>query len=279
MEQAFAAARDVAMLGNAQGVEPEKVLVLETVGRVEDFFRALRGLAGLEWLTEWDEYDIPPEPDLFFDREKPDKQLSGRLYLLMSNQQGMRDLLSLWQKFRVNPEDPGFAWGKGRWRNMFLQLREIRPWDFNDRLFETGIIEDWQERLAAGEERVRVEVELWFRGNPQLRQRASNSIRQAAEELGGELISEAVIEGISYHALLLELPIEQVGTLLEGGNARLAYADQVMYFRPVGQSAVPALEGEPASSDGPEGDVDVAGSPVIALLDGLPSRKPPMACR
>src|SRR5687767_1751510 len=58
LEETFRIARETALRDNPAGVQPEKVLVLETVGRVDDFVRAIRGLPGLEWLTEWDEFEI-----------------------------------------------------------------------------------------------------------------------------------------------------------------------------------------------------------------------------
>ncbi len=49
----------------ADGVEPEYVLVLETVGRIEDFERAVRAIKGLEWLAEIDTDDIEPNTDYY----------------------------------------------------------------------------------------------------------------------------------------------------------------------------------------------------------------------
>ena len=46
------------------GTEPETVLVIEIVGRIEDFKQAIEGL-GLEWLGEWDLTDIEPDEDFY----------------------------------------------------------------------------------------------------------------------------------------------------------------------------------------------------------------------
>jgi len=43
---------------STQGIEPEYVLVLETLGRIEDFERAIRAIKGLEWLAEIDTDEI-----------------------------------------------------------------------------------------------------------------------------------------------------------------------------------------------------------------------------
>src|SRR5437879_4619241 len=54
-----------------QGLEPEMVLVLETIGRIDDFYKAVRQIGGLEWLGEWDEDALEPEAGAFFDEEAP----------------------------------------------------------------------------------------------------------------------------------------------------------------------------------------------------------------
>ncbi|MBV6519203.1 MAG: hypothetical protein DCC43_09165 [Candidatus Brocadia sp.] len=49
----------------ADGLEPENVLVIETVGEIEDFQRAVRYIHGLEWLAEIDEEAIEPDDDFY----------------------------------------------------------------------------------------------------------------------------------------------------------------------------------------------------------------------
>ena len=46
------------------GLEPETVLVIEIIGRV-DKFQAAVSAAGLEWLGEWDQFDIAPDDDFY----------------------------------------------------------------------------------------------------------------------------------------------------------------------------------------------------------------------
>ncbi|MCR4292556.1 MAG: hypothetical protein NUV76_06750 [Candidatus Kuenenia sp.] len=49
----------------ADGLEPEYVLVIETVGKIEDFQMAVRAIPGLEWLAEIDEEAIEPDDDFY----------------------------------------------------------------------------------------------------------------------------------------------------------------------------------------------------------------------
>lgn len=47
------------------GIEPELVLVIETIGKIEDFQRAVSAIPGLEWLAEIDEEEMEPDEDYY----------------------------------------------------------------------------------------------------------------------------------------------------------------------------------------------------------------------
>ncbi|MDO9581277.1 MAG: hypothetical protein Q7J06_12075, partial [Bacteroidales bacterium] len=53
------------IVDSADGLEPEYVLVIETIGRIDDFQRAVRASPGLEWLAEIDEEAIDPDDSFF----------------------------------------------------------------------------------------------------------------------------------------------------------------------------------------------------------------------
>lgn len=88
-------ARRAELLSQPTGAIPEQVLVLETVGSVDDFMTAIRSIPGMEWLGEWEEEDILPDDDFYSDEEHRDKLLRGHLYLLMTNQTALSELLSM----------------------------------------------------------------------------------------------------------------------------------------------------------------------------------------
>ena len=48
-----------------EGIEPESVLVIETIGKIDDFQLAVRAVTGLEWLAEIDEEEIEPDEDYY----------------------------------------------------------------------------------------------------------------------------------------------------------------------------------------------------------------------
>ena len=271
--------RRIALQGNSLGLEPEQVLVLETVGPISEFIRSVEKVEGLEWMGEHELDDIPPG-DGFEDEADPDKPLKGQLFLVMSDLQALDQLRSLFDAWRKNP-DARFARGLAPLKKAFEHLHAIRHWDVEDRLRETGLLEDWQERLEYGNERVRFEAELWFRKSPDRRRSAELYLRQQLEALGGNIVAQTVIPEISYHGLLGEIEITQIEHLLDQRESRakikLFQCDDVMFMRPVGQCAFP-LDDE---TDHKEEDKAELGairhtaspaqpSPVIALFDGLP---------
>ncbi|SFR07122.1 S8 family peptidase [Desulfoscipio geothermicus] len=271
LERAFEACR-VEMRDDPTGIEPEKVLVLETVGKIDDFCKALRGIEGLEWLADSDLDDITPDNDFYVDEEHPDKALPGRLYLIFSNNRGLQELFSLWKTFCKNPEDPQFQRGRKKWGHLFKQLKDIHPWGPEDRLFETGLLEDWQERVAIGEEYMKIEIELWFRQSVDKRNKSEDIVQRLVHDLHGRVIGQACcIEEIAYHAILAELPIQKVEAIFKDRSIQLVRCEQVMFFRPVGQAVVDMPDDRESFSELTRDNLPLPqGNPIVALLDGLP---------
>jgi Subtilase family len=256
---------------NPDGVVPEQVLVLETVGRIDDFYRAVRRIRGLEWMGEFDLEDIAPDEDFYLEEDR-EAGLPGRVYLILHNQEGLAQLQSLWETFQRSPEHPQFSKGRTKFRDLFNQLRDLHPWGPEDRLRETGLLEGWQERVEAGQEVMRVEIELWAQNRSWARTRVENWVSNLIGQEGGRVLGRCdAAETIAYHALLTELPIQAVQRILQDPTVELARCEQVMFFRPPGQVLFTVPEGEPESVPAPaQGLERPAGEPIAALLDGLP---------
>ena len=62
--------RRIALQDNPLGLLPEQALVLETIGSIENFIRAVEKISGLEWLAEYELEDIAPQYG-FEDEESP----------------------------------------------------------------------------------------------------------------------------------------------------------------------------------------------------------------
>lgn len=263
-------ARRMELQQTAAGADPEQVLVFETIGSIENFANAVKRIEGFEWMGEIEADEILPDED-FYDEKKPGKKLSGRLYLVMTNQRALEEMLSLWRRYRDDPSMK-FELGFAKFRDVFLHLKNIRRWDVQDRLLETGLIEVWKEELAyEGERIIPFEAELWFRANPETRKAGADQVTELVEQSGGRILSQSIIEDIAYHGLLAELPASSIRAIVENPHTELVKCENVMFFRPVGQMVV--------GDKPPEGDVQAAetetlslpgGEPVVALLDGVP---------
>ncbi|TQE98663.1 MAG: hypothetical protein FKY71_12630, partial [Spiribacter salinus] len=266
--------RRLALQGNPFGIEPEQVLVLETIGTVERFLTAVRNIEGLEWLGEIEPDGVEPAHG-FHDADKPDKDLPGHIFLVMSDQRAMQELQRLFDLWKQNPKAK-FPTGQTALRDAFTHLSDIRPWGAEDRIRETGLQEDWHERKTSGQSIVPFEIELWHRDRFERRQQAEALLRQTVEDLGGTIVQRCEINEISYHALLGTVPITAAHDFIEKTTDRLNFGllrcEDVMYLRPVGQclTAPPIEDEQTETPPAVAGGEPIDSQPLIALLDGLP---------
>ena len=257
----------------ARALVPEEVVVLETVGTVGEFIRAVEKVPGMEWLAEVEAEGIPPDDDFFaLDKkgeERPGKTLRGRVFMVFTNQAALQQMVSLWERWM---SDRGLPRDLERWKTLFQQLRDVRYWGVQDRLQETGVLEDWQERVEHGQELVPCEIELWRRLNPEQRRTARNRVVDLVEDMAGQVIAEADIEEIAYHALLVQLPVVQVRPLWESSESDVALVqcEQIQFFRASGQMSVSLADEFQDRDEEAVPEEPPAGSPVVALFDGLP---------
>jgi hypothetical protein len=259
-----------------QGIEPEQVLVFETIGEsLHDLVKAAENVPGLEWLAEMDLDDIE-SADGFADEKDPAKLLSRRLYAVMTNQQAMQFLLGLWDSWCADPAKRAKA-GFGPYKAIFAHLKDLRRWSVQDRLAESRVVEYWQENLAFRTEPVRFEVELWFRGRDSRRSEAAANLRSLIQSAGGHCLQETAIEPILYHGVLAELPPVElrrtVDEIVAGTYAAWLRCEDVMFFRPMAQAVfvAPTQDAEATPlrrrvDDQPR----PTGEPIVAVFDGLP---------
>lgn len=266
------------LTGALAGLEPEMVLVIEIVGRLDDFRQAVEA-TGLEWLGETEIDDLEAEDDSFHERDAAGqpavKPLRGRMFLAMSNMAGLQEILALWEQWKANRSLP---YGKTKWKAVFEQLNVLRRWGIEETLVETGMIDRWQalHDPLNSEEKVRFQIELFYRKRVEKRRNNEATIRSLLEGLGGQTLSEFLdMPQIAFHAVKAELPAHAIQSLLAQVAADEADIDielfkfaGIMYFRPTGQSLAVSEEGEGEPAAFPESVSDL--SPVAALLDGAP---------
>ena len=266
-------ARRARIQAQARDLVPEEVIVLETVGTVDNFIRAVEQVSGMEWLAEVEEEEIPPDDDFFALADdggaRPGKTLRGRLFMVFTNQAALQQMLSLWGEWQTKER---LSHGLGKWAALFQQLRDVRRWGVQDRLQETGILDDWEERVEHGQEIVPCEIELWYRRNPAIRRAARDRVAMLVDDLGGRVVNEADIEEIAYHTLLARLPAVQIEPLLESLDyeIELVQCEQIQFFRATGQMSSPVPEDVREQDQSVLPEPQPAEFPVVALLDGLP---------
>lgn len=260
----------------AEGANPEDVLVLETAGRIEDFVNAVKRIEGLEWLLEED-FDGKPDEDFYEEKNgiKTDKSISSRLYLISTNSQALTQIISLYNQFTGNPRE-GLERGYGRFKTVFEQLREVRFWDYQDRIDGNNFLEQWlRNNEAFPDNTIIFQIELWYRDSAYKRETAQQKVQDLVTRAGGSVLNYCLIEEIRYHAILVEVKasnLREIVNDIEEGS--LIKSRDIMYFKPMPQ----AFFGIKDNEGGEESEAiiriaDVAmptGSPVVALLDGYP---------
>ncbi|MDZ7749406.1 MAG: hypothetical protein U5K43_11815 [Halofilum sp. (in: g-proteobacteria)] len=88
------------------------------------------------------------------------KLLAGKLFVSMGNQQGINELLGLWQIWeRGNP----LPQGKTKWRDVFAQTLHIRRWGIEETLYETGMIDRWRDLVdpVNPDQEIHCQIELF----------------------------------------------------------------------------------------------------------------------
>lgn len=258
-------------------VDPALVVVFDLANSVKDFRNAIDQIDGLEFLSELLGDQSDPDDDFHMtEREagRTDKAVPHVLYLMMSNAKAIDELLRLFALWQVNPS-ASFKHGLGKFKTAFEQLTAVRRWGPEDRIRETGLREQWQETLdfvGQSVSTVRVEVELWYRRDAPERATAQTHVEQIVTASGGRILDHSQIGAISYHALLAELPIQQVRSVLSDGaeSIRLLTTDEVMFVSPFTPMSVAPATREPVAEVRIHPGERVEGLPRIALLDGLP---------
>jgi hypothetical protein len=266
------------MKATPMGIEAEKTLVFDVVGGVDSFYTAIKNLGDdAEWI-----FDMPEEfavsDDFYVTKEnKKNKEskefirddtkgvVGGKVYCVLSNARAMEEILSLWNAYS---KDPNTEFPKGKHsliglRDVFDNLQGIEFWGYRQRIEETGILEIWREELtdsSLGD--VKCEFELFYRSDSIKRVKGEDELKAEIATLGG--------------SVLASVPRNVAESIINGNqNISITTAEQIMFFRPVGQAVVIPKEN---SFDGgfniPSTD-GMGEEPVVALFDGLPQENHP----
>jgi len=254
---------------------PERVIVFEIAGTVQNFLNAIRKVRGLEFMAEYaTEFTADQDFAVIDDRkatkgqDRTDKAVPGRLYLAMPDMRALSELLSLWDR-----------WGRGEalstgytpFGHLFAQLKAMRPWGPQDRIPEETLA-FWREQQEHNPDQpVRTEIELWYHESDTRRRQSARVLESLLDDAGGRLIHQSVIPEIGYHGMLVDIPSGYVQNLLDERTVQLAFADDVMFLRPQSVLLSPLeIEAEPAGAPEVRTQFLPTGQPIAALLDGVP---------
>lgn len=254
--------------------DPELVAVFDLAGSVDRFLKAAALIEGLDFLSELQDDLVEPDDDFFYDEdgEVSEDRVPQSLYMVMTNAQAVTELVRLFQRWQADPSIT-FERGLNPLKNVFGLLRTIRRWGPQDRIRETGLLEQWREdiEVVRSQGAARVEIELWYRSNPGTRAEAARTVRSAVNAAGGVAVAETDREQIAYHAILADIPYDQVDAVLADGPEAidLLKTESVMLVTPSRPMAV--FSPEPVSVGRSEWDENLPIKPPrVALLDGLP---------
>ncbi len=254
--------------------DPELVAVFDLAGPVIAFYRAASRVPGLEFLFDVEDGDIDPDDDFFFADEQgdaTDKSVPQHLYMVMSNARALSELIRLFESWKAD-NSISLPRGLNPLKEVFRLLRGIRRWGPEDRVRETGLLEQWRENVSiAAMQTMRAEIELWYRSDPSRREAARLAVERSLADANGQIIATSVIEDIRYHGLLVEIPRAAVESVLESGVGaiQLLSVENVMFALPVPQQAFAIPNTNALSPDFLDAPPP-SGLPQVALLDGLP---------
>jgi len=204
------------------------------------------------------------------------KPLKGRLFLSLGNEQGLNELLALWQRWEKGQALPQ---GKTKWRDVFDQTLKIRRWSIEETLGETGMIDRWHGLLDTIDpaQEIHCQIELFYRQNGEKRQQNEVTITALLEEMGGRTLAPFIdMPDITFHAVKAKLPADKIRHLLNllalpasEIDIQLFKFPGIMYFRPTGQSLTTCADDVGETADFPLDIPELP--PVAAILDGAPN--------
>ena len=157
------------------------------------------------------------------------------LYMIMTNARAVTELVSLFELWQDHPNIT-FETGLNPLKQVFASLRSVRRWGPEDRIRDTGLLEQWQDDLdLVGQQgSSRVEIELWYRTDQTQRGDAERHVRDIVARADGTVVTSATIDSIRYQAVLADLPTHLVEQALEQGvdTIELLTTDTVMFVSP-----------------------------------------------
>ena len=268
----------------ATGVDPEYTLVFETVGDPHDFYKAVDKLKEtyptVEWLMELSDSNLDNSDDFYVMNSQSvrddSKKLTTKLFCIMTNQVALSEIISLWKHYQTD-ENFKIPRGMTGFKQLFRTLYDVHKWGIQERLEDTGLTEIWKEELQdASLEKVKVQIELFFRSSISKRQEVEDNIKNIVIQVGGEIFSCSVIPEIEYHAILAAVPREYAQKIIDREEVALVIAEPIMFLKPCVQAIFSSDNNNFSDSNSFSVPTNVIEDPIIAMFDGAPQANHPL---
>ncbi|PWQ96929.1 hypothetical protein [Leucothrix arctica] len=214
-------------------IAPERLLVFELNGEVQNFANAIRQVEGLQLV---DEEELVPD----------DLADHPRAYLLIPDDQALGQIHRLWEHWLSgSPMQTGFT----PWRDVFKTLRDLRPWGPQDRIskIDQGILTREIDGLEA-HDTIKLEIELIYRPDTSLSRNYQARVEEEITNQGGNVLSAARIDEIAYHAVLAEVSVQTATQILN--HEGISSLDPIQHIRPQSTSLKSNLGDESPSCCG-----------------------------
>lgn len=253
---------------------PEMLLVFEIAGTIDEFFKAFEKTTGLKYILETEEEEPVVNSGFYFENDKGeivDKPIDRRLFVTLTNQSGIDEILRFWKQYKFGSE---WKHGTAKFNNLFKQLLDIRLYNLSDRILDTGFEQYIAEVRNSGNSSVNFEIEFVYHPNAKDRQAIISETNELLREYQGRILKEsiAVIDDIKYFGAIAEASLFAFDDLSDDANISFLQSERILFFKPVGQSVNldVDIEGEIQTDNNTSNADNLNNTPIVALLDGFP---------
>jgi hypothetical protein len=259
LREVFERGGDASALRNdPSGLAPECLIVFEVTGSLGDFAGAARKVPGLEFIGD-------------SEIEGDDEDSAPVLYLMVPDQQALREMLRLWVLWQKGGT---FARGLTPWRDLFARLRDLRRWGPRDRVSPQARSVLAEAAAAEPDGLISIQFELIFIGDTQRADRNRETLRANIAQAGGTVVVARRHDALAHDALLARIPAGEVARIAALEEASLAGADPIAFIAP--QSLASGTTSEEQVALGPVPDDGARGKPILAILDAVSLQQHPL---